>query len=61
MRTVSPGFGGVIIGAAVICSLAYAMGDGNALADFVIGLISRAADATVAAFHDAVWSVGAML
>lgn len=61
MRTVSPGFGGVIIGAAVICSLAYAMGDGNALADFVIGLVSRLADVTTAALRDAMWSVRAML
>lgn len=61
MRTVSPGFGGVIIGAAMIVSLAYALGDGNMLTELVIGVVQQITAMTGNAVHEAIGSVAALL
>jgi len=61
MRTVSSGFGGVIVATAIIVSLAYALGEGNSLANFAIRFVQQAAATTDGAIHEALRAVSALL
>jgi hypothetical protein len=45
MRESSPAVGGAMMFAAVVCSLAYVMGDTHALMEFAVSLTHRAGDA----------------
>ena len=56
MRESSPAIGGAITVAAVVWSLAYVMGDGHALMDFLTTQIGQASDAAAAAF-DTLWQM----
>jgi hypothetical protein len=61
MRTVSPGIGGAIICTAMVVSLAYAMGDGDALRDLATGLAAQIVAMTSATFHQVMLMVNAMM
>ena len=61
MRTVSSGFGGVIVATAMIVSFAYALGEGNSLANLAIGFVQQVAATTDGAIHEALRAVSAQL
>ena len=61
MRTVSSGFGGVIVATAMIVSFAYALGEGNSLANLAIGFVQQVAATTDGAIHEALRAVSALL